>query len=64
MSANKERFIFMRELIGLYDECERCKDTRVKEEIIKDLVLLKKLLIYYLREQRNIMAILLHLEII
>ncbi|WP_176713752.1 MULTISPECIES: hypothetical protein [Bacillaceae] len=42
MSDNKERSIFMRELTRLYGEWERCKDVRVKEEITKDIVLLKK----------------------
>ena len=44
MSDDKDRFIFMRELTRLYGEYERCKDVRIKEEITKDLVLLKKAL--------------------
>ncbi|HZG71675.1 MAG TPA: hypothetical protein VEY51_09085 [Chondromyces sp.] len=42
MGDHKGRFIFMRELTRLYDECERCKDVRIKEEITKDIILLKK----------------------
>lgn len=42
MSDDKDRFILMRELTRLHDDCERCKDIRIKEEITKDIVLLKK----------------------
>ena len=40
--SDTERLIFRQELTRLYGECERCNDVRIKEEIIKDLALLKE----------------------
>jgi hypothetical protein len=42
MSDDKERFIFSQELTRLYGDYERCKDIRVKEEIFKDIKILKE----------------------
>ncbi|MCP3763929.1 hypothetical protein NLX67_16290 [Domibacillus sp. A3M-37] len=42
MSDNKERLIFSQELTRLYGDCERCKDSRIKEEILKEINILKE----------------------
>lgn len=42
MSDDKERFIFRRELTRLYDDCKRCEEIRIREEIFKDINLLKE----------------------
>ncbi|WP_159434233.1 hypothetical protein [Domibacillus mangrovi] len=42
MSEDKERLIFEQELIRLYGDCERCKDSEIKEEIFEDINILKE----------------------
>lgn len=42
MSENIERLIFSQELTRLYGDCERCKDSRIEEEIMKDINILNE----------------------
>ncbi|WP_018395732.1 MULTISPECIES: hypothetical protein [Bacillaceae] len=42
MSDDKDRLIFSHELSRLHSDYERCKEIRIKEEILKEIHLLKK----------------------
>ena len=42
MSNDEGRLVFIQELTRLYGDYERCKDIRIKEEIFKDIQILKE----------------------
>lgn len=42
MSDDKDRLIFSHELSRLYRDYERCQEMRIKEEILKEINLLKE----------------------